>query len=160
QARAETMAAGSLVVRLLMKELGMAELVTSTHGLREGTLALFLHDHRWFTARSFEPSTIDRQLSSQGRTWRSTWERHVSEIFSARIIDEEEYSLLLEASNIVKNAPQAADLKARFHELMGVDSSLSHVDQLKVVIAIISMASGSYANVLADEFSPPLRRRD
>jgi exopolyphosphatase / guanosine-5'-triphosphate,3'-diphosphate pyrophosphatase len=160
QARAETMAAGSCVVRLLMKSLGVTELVASTHGLREGTLALFLHDHRWFTARSFEPATIDRQLSTAGRAWRTTWERHVNEVFSSQIINGHERSLLLEALQIVKNAPQAADLKARFHELMGVDSALSHVDQLKVAIAIIVAASGSYANVLADEFTPPLRRRD
>ncbi len=160
QARAETMAGGSCVVRLLMKTLGIAELVTSTHGLREGTLSLFLHDHRWFNARSFEQSTIDRQLSSVGRGWRTTCERHVSEIFSAKIINEYECSLLLEAFRIVKNAPRAADLKARFHELMGVDSSLSHIDQLRVAISIISAASGSYANVLVDEFSPPLRRKD
>lgn len=160
QARAETMAAGSCVVRLLMKNLGISELVASTHGLREGTLALFLHDHRWFTARSFEPATIDRQLVSAGRAWRTMWERHASELFSSHIIDEREYSLLLEAFQIVKNAPQAADLKARFHELMGVDSQLSHVDQLKVSIAIIVSASGNYANVLTEEFTPPLRRKD
>ena len=160
QARAETMAAGSCVVRLLMKSLGVTELTASTHGLREGTLSLFLHDHRWFTARSFEPATIDRQLSTAGRAWRTTWERHVHELFAAQVITEHESSLLLEALPIVKNAPQAADLKARFHELMGVDSALSHVDQLKVTIAIIHSASGSYANVLADEFTPPLRRRD
>jgi exopolyphosphatase/guanosine-5'-triphosphate,3'-diphosphate pyrophosphatase len=160
QARAETMAAGSCVVRLLMKTLGISELTTSMHGLREGTLSLFLHDHRWFTAKSFEPSTIDRHLSSAGRAWRTTWERHVSELFSARIINEYEFSLLLESLQIVKNAPQAADLKARFHELMGVDSALSHVDQLRIAISIIFAASGSYANVLTDEFSPPLRRKD
>jgi exopolyphosphatase / guanosine-5'-triphosphate,3'-diphosphate pyrophosphatase len=160
QARAETMAAGSCVIRLLMKSLGMPELVASTHGLREGTLSLFLHDHRWFTAKSFEPSTIDRQLSSVGRAWRTTWERHVSQLFSARIVNEFEFSLLVEALHIVKNAPQAADLKARFHELMGVDSALSHVDQLKIAISILFAASGSYANVLAEEFSPPLRRKD
>jgi len=160
QARAETMAAGSCVVRLLMKNLGISELVSSTHGLREGTLSLFLHDHRWFNAKSFEPATIDRQLSSAGKAWRTTWERHVSELFSARIINEYEFSLLSEAVQIAKNAPQAADLKARFHELMGVDSPLSHVDQLRIAISIIFAASGSYANVLADEFSPPLRRKD
>jgi exopolyphosphatase/guanosine-5'-triphosphate,3'-diphosphate pyrophosphatase len=160
QARAETMAAGSCVVRMLMKNLGISELVTSTHGLREGTLSLFLHDHRWFTAKSFEPATIDRQLASTGRAWRTTWERNVSEMFSARMINEYEYSLLLEAFEIIRNAPQAADLKARFHELMGVDSPLSHVDQLRVAISILFSASGSYAGVLIDEFSPPLRRKD
>jgi exopolyphosphatase / guanosine-5'-triphosphate,3'-diphosphate pyrophosphatase len=160
QARAETMPAGSCVIRLLMKSLGISELAASTHGLREGSLALFLHDHRWFTARSFEPATIDRQLTSAGRAWRTTWGRHVGEIFSARMINEYEYSLLLESFQIVSNAPQAADLKARFHELMSVDSALSHVDQLKVVIAVMVAASGSYANVLAEEFTPPLRRRD
>ena len=160
QARAETMAAGSCVIRLLMKSLGISELVSSTHGLREGTLSLFLHDHRWFTARSFEPATIDRHLSSSGRGWKTTWERHVSEMLSSNITNGYEYSLLLEALQIVKNAPQAADLRARFHELMGVDSPLSHVDQLRISIAILFAASGSYANVLADEFSPPLRRKD
>jgi exopolyphosphatase/guanosine-5'-triphosphate,3'-diphosphate pyrophosphatase len=160
QARAETMAAGSCVVRLLMKSLGVSELVTSTHGLREGTLSLFLHDHRWFNAKSFEPSTIDRQLSSTGRAWRTAWERHVSELFSATIVDEYEYSLLLEALRIVKNAPQSANLRTRFFELMGVDSPLSHVDQLKIAISMIFAASGSLANVLVEEYSPPLRRKD
>jgi len=160
QARAETMAAGSAVIRLLMKSLGVNELVTSTHGLREGTLSLFLHDHRWFTARSFETSTIDRQLASAGRAWKTSWDRHVGELFSAGVIEAKEFSLLLEARQIVINAPRAADLRARFHLLMGVDAPLSHVDQLRVVIAVISMASGSYAAVLENEFSPPLRRRD
>jgi exopolyphosphatase/guanosine-5'-triphosphate,3'-diphosphate pyrophosphatase len=162
QARAETMAAGSCVVRLLMKSLGVQELVTSTHGLREGTLSLFLHDHRWFTAKSFEPSTIDRQLTplATGTPWRTTWERHAAEILAAGIVNEQEHSLLIEALQIVKKAPQAADLRARFHELMAIDSSLSHVDQLKVAIAIIFVASGSYANVLTEQYSPPLRRRE
>ncbi len=160
QARAETMAAGSCVIRLLMKSLGISELVTSSHGLREGTLSLFLHDHRWFNAKSFEPATIDRQLSSTGKAWRTNWERGVSAMFSARIINEYEYSLLSEAFEIVRNAPQAADLKAGFHELMGVDSPLIHLDQLRVAISIVFAASGNYANVLRDEFSPPLRRKD
>ncbi len=160
QARAETMAAGSCVIRLLMKNLGVNELVTSTHGLREGTLALFLHDHRWFTARSFEPSTIDRQLTLSGRTWKSSWERHVSELFSADMINELEYSLLLEAFEMVRIAPLAADLKERFHGIMGVDTPLSHVDQLRVAISIISAASASYANSLVEAYSPPLRRKD
>ena len=160
QARAETMAAGSSVVRLLMKSLGLSELVTSTHGLREGTLSLFLHDHRWFTARSFETSTIDKQLASAGRRWRTSWERNLGGLFAASVIDGHEFSLLMESTTIVNNAPRVADLRARFHELMGVDSPLSHVDQLRVVISVIFAASGSYANVLADEFSPPLRRKD
>ncbi len=160
QARAETMAAGSCVIRLLMKSLGIQELVASTHGLREGTLSLFVHDHRWFTARSFEPATIDRQLSLRGSAWRTNWERYVSEMFSSGMVTEYEYSLLLEALQIARNAPRAADLKARFHELMGVDSPLSHVDQLRVAISILFAASGSYAGVLIDEFSPPLRRKD
>jgi exopolyphosphatase/guanosine-5'-triphosphate,3'-diphosphate pyrophosphatase len=160
QARAETMAAGSCVVRLLMKTLGFSEIVISTHGLREGTLALFLHDRRWFNSKSFEQSTIDRQLTSTGRTWRSVWERYVSEVFSEKIISEYEYSLLLEAREIVRNSHPAMDLEARFHELMGVDSPLSHVDQLRVVISILFPASGSYANSLLEEFSPPLRRKD
>src|SRR4029077_2739160 len=54
----------------------------------------------------------------------------------------------------------SANLKTRFHELMGVDSPLSHDDQLRIAISIIFAASGSFANVLADEFSPPLRRKD
>lgn len=160
QARAETMAAGSCVVRLLMKSLGLPELVTSTHGLREGTLSLFLHDHRWFTAKSFEQGTIDRELASAGRSWRSTWERNLSELFLSGLVTEYEYSLLVEAPSIIKNAPQTADLRARFHGLMGVDSPLGHVDQLKLSIAMVATASGSYANVLVKEFSPPLSRKD
>ena len=143
-----------------MKSLGIQELVTSSHGLREGTLSLFLHDHRWFNAKTFEQGTIDRQLASAGRAWKTNWERHLSELFIAGIITEHEYSLLLEALEITRNAPQVADLRARFHELMGVDSALCHVDQLRVAIAIIVSASGSYASVLVDEFSPPLRRKD
>ena len=121
-----------------MKNLGISELVASTHGLREGTLALFLHDHRWFTARSFEPARPSTASSRQregggGRRGGATLAS-----YSLRgMISEYEYSLLLESIQIVKNAPQAADLKARFHELMGVDSPLSHVDQLRIAIAII-----------------------
>jgi len=121
---------------------------------------LFLHDHRWFTARSFEQATIDRQLASAGRAWRTAWERHLSELFIAGIITEYEYSLLLESHEIAKKAPQVADLRARFHELMGVDSPLSHVDQLRVAIAIIVSASESFAKILVKEFSPPLKRKD
>lgn len=160
QARAETMAAGSCVVRMLMKNLGISELVTSSHGLREGTLSLFLHDHRWFTARSFEQATIDRQLASAGRAWRTSWERNLSELFLAGIISEYEYSLLLETLEIIKNAPQVADLRSRFHQLVGVDSPLSHEDQLRVAISVLVESSSSYANVLVEEFSPPLRRKD
>ncbi len=160
QARAETMAAGSCVVRLLMKSLGISELVTSSHGLREGTLSLFLHDHRWFAARSFEQGTIDRQLASAGRAWRTSWERNLNELFSAAVVSEREYSLLAESLEIWRNAPQAADLRVRFHGLMGVDSPLTHFDQFKVAISIIAAASSSYARVLVDEFSPLLRRKD
>jgi exopolyphosphatase/guanosine-5'-triphosphate,3'-diphosphate pyrophosphatase len=160
QARAETMAAGSCVVRLLMKTLGIPELVSSTHGLREGTLSLFLHDHRWFNAKSFEPSTIDRQLNTSGRAWRTTWERHAGGILSAKIVNEHEHSLLLEALQIAKNAPQTANLRTRFTELMAVDSPVSHVDQLRIAISLVFAASGSFVNVLVDEFSPPLRRKD
>ncbi len=160
QARAETMTAGSCVVRLLMKSLGVSELVTSTHGLREGALALFLHDRRWFNSKSFEPSTIDRQLSSTGRTWKTSWEPYVGKLLSERVISEYEYSLLLEAREMVRSSPQSTDLTARFHELMGVDSPLSHADQLRVVISILFAASGNYAASLLKEFSPPLRRKD
>ena len=43
---------------------------------------------------------------------------------------------------------------------MGVDSPLSHIDQLRVAISIIFAASGSYANVLVEEYTPPLGRND
>lgn len=160
QARAETMAAGSSVIRLMMKSLGVSELVTSTHGLREGTLALFLHDHRWFAARSFEPATIDRQLAVAGKDWRSSWERHVSELFASRLINELEYSLLVEALNMVRNAPRLADLKEMFHALMGVDTPLGHADQLRLSISIIAAASAGYANSLVEAYDPLLKRRD
>ncbi len=160
QARAETMAAGSCVVRLLMKSLGVSELVASTHGLREGVLSLFLHDHRWFDAKSLEPETIDRQLATAGRSWKTAWERNLNELFVSGIVTALEYSLLVEAPSLVRNAPQTADLRARFHGLVGVDSPLSHVDQLRLSVAMIATTSPSYASVLVKEFSPPLSRKD
>jgi len=158
--RSETMAAGACVVRSLMKKLGFSELVCSAHGLREGTLSLFLHDKRWFKSKILEPVTIERQLSSAGRMWVSNWDRYLSEMFSAKLISSQEYSLLSQARQLTKNTLRTADLRTFFLQLVSVDSPLSHRDQLVLAISIVASTSIGYSRLLYEEFSPPLKRKD
>jgi len=158
--RSETMAAGACVVRMLMKKLGMSEIVCSSHGLREGTLALFLHDRRWFRSKVLEPATVYRQLGSPGRMWTSNWDRYVSEMFASKLVSSEEYSLLSQARYLTKNTLRTADLRALFYQLVSVDSPLSHRDQLMLAISIIATTAEGYARLLFGEFSPPLKRKD
>ena len=63
--RAETMQAGSCVINLLTKVTRAHELVISPDGLREGALALFLHDRHWFRSRKLESATVERLLATR-----------------------------------------------------------------------------------------------
>ena len=157
QARAETMAAGTCVIRLLMKSLGIQELVTSptvcakvpspssfttTAGSREDLRA---GDDR--PAARLGGEGLEDELGAPPQRALHRRDNHRARVLPpARVLRDNE------------ERPPGRRPRARFHELMGVDSALSHVDQLRVAIAIIVSASASYASVLVDEFSPPLRK--
>ena len=72
------------------------------------------------------------------------------------MINEYEYSLLSEALRIVKNAPQAADMKARFRDLKSRLDKLTSAG-LKVVVRNNRMVIQLPGDILFDSGSDRLK---
>jgi len=158
QDRAETMAAGAMVVRLLMKKLGLGRLSVSTHGLRDGILAEFLErekyppkgairieDVRLLLSRPTAPLTIGGNTDLVGRLVRNG------------VFNEREGALLMTAVELGRSRDcRDADPGALFGTVMSEDLPMNHADQLLMAISLVRARRPRAASWLLKKYGPLL----
>lgn len=134
--RAETLAAGSLVVEAIMKKLGFTRLTISTHGLRDGVLSSFLDDpiayHRGKISK-----TVRRTLRPDGKAkLLPSIKGFVGMLQSFDLIDNREGEILAyELKWIMSGNSDRPEVI--FYSMTNDESYLTHRDQLVAALAAV-----------------------
>jgi exopolyphosphatase/guanosine-5'-triphosphate,3'-diphosphate pyrophosphatase len=151
--RAETIAAGSLVIELLMKKLGFRRLVVSTHGLRDGVLATFLENPLKYHRGKAQ---LSRKGLRQAKV-HSTVARVTGQLESFGLIEEKEKELIAFGFRYAMSESFCARPESFFYEFMDMDSILSHRDQLMTALALAHLRKQRSEEWLYSRFKSMLK---
>ena len=157
-ARAETMIAGSCVVATMMEAIGSTEVVTSFHGLREGTLSVFLANPIAFQSGDVSRKEIEDEVKSFLRE-EEVGNALLAGFREAGLIDEREEIILSRKDELLREVLLTSNLPSLFVQLLGVDSSLSHSEQLLLAISLIGAENKRTAERIAAKYSGLLSKR-
>ncbi len=137
--RAETIAAGSIVIDLLMEKLGFDKVIVSAQGLREGTLSMSLEHPREFALGNIRQEHIQNsiQYSSEIHIIPQYLEDVMRFMITHNYINERERLILTESLRHVSSSEGLQNIMNFLHVGMDVDSKLDHHDQLVSVLSII-----------------------
>ncbi|MHB8567240.1 MAG: Ppx/GppA phosphatase family protein [Nitrososphaerales archaeon] len=150
--RAETIAAGSLVIELLMKKLGFQKLTVSTHGLRDGVLASFLEDPVGYHKGSIRISRSRRRTKIVPPVAKA--------LESYGLIDKKEKEMLAFGFKFATSELAASRPESFFYALMDEDSELSHKDQLIVALALVQQRKQRSADWLYSKYRSMLKPKN
>jgi len=160
--RAETISAGTLVVRTLMKRLGFRQLVVSTQGLRDGVLVEYL-------SRGGRPSYDPLKETVEGilSDLRSSPKKGPVDTGLVRcllrngLIDARQSEILLKAMGFGRSYDIAnSDPDVLFWDIVTDDLPMNHEDQLFLALSIVRSKRPRTANWLAKKYGTILRRGD
>ena len=158
EGRSETIAAGALVVRTLMKKLHFNRLTVSTHGLRDGILTEFLHGGARNPSIVAQKEEIECLLSGQARPSGSADYSGLVECLERNgLVDGRERRILLVAA-WRGTSPDCADSDPRsaFWTLMNEDLPMSHGDQLLAALSVVRAKRPRAANWLLKKYGSVL----
>jgi exopolyphosphatase/guanosine-5'-triphosphate,3'-diphosphate pyrophosphatase len=158
--RADTIAAGTLVVKLLMKTLGVGELTVSAHGLREGALSMYMLNQRSFHAGTVSESDVERFVKSSATTRRQALEGYPLDMERARLVDRREAALLAEALRLVSNVLPAANLRSFFYSILEEDSTVSQHEQLIIAAAAVTAKNDRISRLIVNQYRDLVSRSE
>jgi len=160
--RAETIAAGSCVIDILMEKLGFDEIAVSAQGLREGTLSLSLEYPKEFALGKIDQIHIQNSMRYAYES--DVIPQHLEDIVrflvSENLIDESERMIL---AHSLRQAPHSITFQNIMNFLsfgMDSDSKLSHHDQLISVLSIIYSKKKKKLDKIFDKFDSILDQSD
>jgi exopolyphosphatase/guanosine-5'-triphosphate,3'-diphosphate pyrophosphatase len=160
--RSESVAAGALVIRILMKRLGFGRMIVSTHGVRDGILTEFLMrgPRRVFTVVPKED--IESMLVPQALPARYQLIVELVKCLSRNgVLDSRQEEIVLTAFQRGRAQEcREVDADALFGILMSEDHSMSHEDQLFMAISEVRSRRSKIANWLVKNYGPFLLRND
>jgi len=154
EGRSETMAAGALVVRTLMKKLDFRQLTVSTHGLRDGILMEFLQGGARNPNVVAQKEDIERLLTRQAQPpGRADYSDLIECMERNGLIDGREKKILLVAAWRGRS-PECveADPYAVFGILLSEDLPMRHEDQLLAALSLVRARRPRAANWLARKY--------
>jgi exopolyphosphatase/guanosine-5'-triphosphate,3'-diphosphate pyrophosphatase len=160
--RAETVAAGALIVKLLTKRLGFDRVFISTHGLRDGILTEFLRNGARPSTGIAQKEVVERLLAPTESHARLSGAAELAELAARHgVFDDREKALLLMALEMEK-APYCVDTEpnALFGIVMSQDLPMGHEDQLLLALSLVRARRSRTANWLARRYSALLRHGD
>lgn len=154
EGRSETMAAGTLVVKTLMRKLGFRSLLVSTHGLRDGILAEFLERGAHSQGVAVQREDIERLLTRPPQAEDLADDAEfIGCMMRYGLIDERQRKILLTAAARGRAPDSAeADADAVFGVLMSEDLPMSHEDQLLMALSVVRARRPRTANWLARQY--------
>ncbi len=160
--RSRTIAAGALVVKLLMDQLGFERITVSTHGVRDGILTEFLARGEPAQDKMAQKEEIEKLLAPAPLAARLAGSAElVEQLVSKGVFDDREGSILMTAAGKGRGQDYAeADADALFWMLMSEDLPLSHEDQLFMAMSLVRARRPRTANWLMDRYGRLLSRGD
>jgi exopolyphosphatase/guanosine-5'-triphosphate,3'-diphosphate pyrophosphatase len=160
--RSGTIAAGALVVRLLMKRLGFREMTVSTHGLRDGILAEFLERGVRSSLGIAQLEELERMMSRDDSAPRSASGGELAECLERNgVIDARQESLLLTALDRGRSQDSAqAHPGSLFGILMSEDLPMRHGDQMFMAMSLVKARRPRTANWHIRRYGDVVTRED
>jgi exopolyphosphatase/guanosine-5'-triphosphate,3'-diphosphate pyrophosphatase len=160
EGRSETIAAGSLVVKTMMKRLNFGRMIVSTHGLRDGILTEFLEGGARSSGGIAQREDIERLLARPEPPADSAGNTDLLQCLERNgLIDEREKRLLSLAAARGRSPDYVeADADAVFGILMSEDLPVGHEDQLLLAISLVRARRPRTANWLARRYKSTLSR--
>jgi exopolyphosphatase/guanosine-5'-triphosphate,3'-diphosphate pyrophosphatase len=161
--RAETITAGSCIIKILMQKLGFNVLVVSAQGLREGILLSFLESPQQYDKESITQNKIQNHIRVNCEL--AITSKHsgdlISPLISNRIFKEKEYLILNLAIKQMSKIPATTSLYNLFYTLIDEDLAyLTHSEQLILALSIIYTKKPKIANWLFKRYDPILRSQN
>jgi exopolyphosphatase/guanosine-5'-triphosphate,3'-diphosphate pyrophosphatase len=155
EGRSETIAAGTMIVRALMKRLDFDSLTVSTHGLRDGILMEFLEGGVRSPTGIVKMEEVEHLLARPEPAADLTGNVELLECLrrNGLIDDREKKILLLGVARGRSPDCIEADADALFGTLMSEDLPMSHEDQLLLAISLVRARRARTANWLARKYS-------
>jgi exopolyphosphatase / guanosine-5'-triphosphate,3'-diphosphate pyrophosphatase len=152
--RSETVTAGTVVVRTLMKKLGFRRLVVSTHGLRDGILTEFLEGGTPPSGGTAQREDIERMIARPPFAAGPADELDLLQCMLRNgLVDERGFKIILTAARRSRSPDcQEADADAVFGTLMSEDLPMGHGDQLLLAISVVRARRPRTANWLARQY--------
>ncbi len=158
EGRSETIAVGALMVKLLMKKLGFAEVTVSTHGLRDGILSEFLEGGLRTNNGVLQKEDVERLVSRPIQP--PGLEDHADLLdclLRNGLVDDRQRQILLTAAwRGMSPDCSDADPDAVFGTLMSEDLPMGHEDQLLMAISVVRARRPRTANWLVREYEGAL----
>jgi len=154
EGRSQTMAAGALVVRTMMKKLEFRQLTVSTHGLRDGILMEFLQGGARNPRMVAQKEDIERLLTRQAQPPSPADYSDLIDCMERNgLVDEREKRILLMAAWRGRS-PECADADpySAFGILMSEDLPIRHEDQLLVALSVVRARRPRAANWLVRKY--------
>jgi len=158
--RADTIAAGTFVVKLLMKTLRMGELTVSAHGLREGALSMYLLDQKSFHAGTLSKVDVERFVRRSANALRQSLEGHPLEMERAGLVDRREAALLVETLRLVSSVLPTVNLRSFFYSILEEDSTASQHEQLIIAAAAVTAKNDRISRLIVNQHKNLLGRSE
>jgi exopolyphosphatase/guanosine-5'-triphosphate,3'-diphosphate pyrophosphatase len=160
--RAETIAAGSCVIDVLMEKLKFNEIVTSAQGLREGTLSLSLEYPKEFIAGKISQEHIQNSIlyAYESDVIPQHLEDVVRFLISTNFITEQERLILAHSLRQIVNSYTLQNITNFLSFGMDSDSKLNHHDQLISVLSIIYSKKKRRLEKTLERFDSILQQED
>jgi exopolyphosphatase / guanosine-5'-triphosphate,3'-diphosphate pyrophosphatase len=158
EGRSETIAAGALVVRTLMKRLDFKRVTVSTHGLRDGILTEFLEGGVRNSNVVTQREDVERLLARKDQQPGLADHAELLECLARNgLVDERQKKILLTAAwRGMSPDCVEADPDAVFGTLMSEDLPMSHEDQLLMAISVVRARRPRTANWLVGRYGSVL----
>ncbi len=153
--RIDTITAGSVIIRMLMKKFDFERVVVSAQGLREGILSVFVRDPKMFyrgsisneKAKAFVTFACQIEILPQNTV------TLVRPLVSAGLLREKEKMILTHAIKQASDLPPVTNLNNLFYMMMDEDSAfLSHREQLILALSIVHTKKEKAADLLFSRY--------
>jgi exopolyphosphatase/guanosine-5'-triphosphate,3'-diphosphate pyrophosphatase len=158
--RAETITAGSSIMKVLMKKLEFENILVSAQGLREGILSAFLQSRKGRCLQIINQTQIQRQVkhSCKAEKIPQFTSAVLKPFYSLGLMKEREYEILAHAIRQISALPPTTNLHNLFYMIMDEDNPhLSHREQLILAISIVRTKKAKTANSLFARYSSIMR---
>ncbi len=159
--RSETIVAGSCVIKVLMEKYGFNELHVSNHGLREGTLSIFLESPKSFETRSLTPEQLRAviALTKPSKEFQRS-EGFIQNLISTKLLQDNEFQILTHAEKITLEKRPFNDPQSLFYSVIDQDIQLGHKEQLLLALSLVYARHTKTAEWLFTRFKPLLAQED
>jgi exopolyphosphatase/guanosine-5'-triphosphate,3'-diphosphate pyrophosphatase len=154
--RAETITAGSGIMKVLMQKLEFEYILVSAQGLREGVLSAFLRCSKGYYSQNINQNQIQSHVKHCCKPEKIPEYAYalVKPLYSLGLMKEREYEILAHAIKQVSGMPPTTNLHNLFYMIIDEDNPhLSHREQLILALSIIRTKKAKTANWLFARYS-------